>query len=357
MLKTMVLAASLLVAIVVVAQNPTPSIRVDVRLVTLDVTVSDAAGRPVTNLTQQEFQIFEDGQPQEIRTFSPVESPYSILLLIDRSTSMENHWPLMDPAIAHFVANLKPQDRISIGAFDERSKKVELLLDWRKAENGSSIQFAINPVTRGNPYYVISSVDMRPGDTGGFYVRSPVKDFYAALDWSMQRLADVGGRKGVLVFTDGRQPGAPTKVTTVDGVRYPYLVDAQDDGDFRKLLHSVQGSKARFDFVAVNTDRNPAGDPLQFSLPFEPPLTFGMSVRSRLEQLTAISGGRVALPKRPEETVKLYENIAHELGTSYTLGYSPGAPTLKDGRYHRVEVRSTREGLKVQQSRDGYMGR
>jgi VWFA-related protein len=349
--KIMALAASLLAAIVVVAQSPTPSIRVDVSLVTLDVMVSDAAGRPVTDMTKEEFQILEDGQPQEIRTFSPVESPYSILLLIDRSTSMEKHWPLMDPAIASFMANLRPQDRISIGAFDERSPKVELLLDWRTAENGSSIPVEINPVTGGHPYYAIRGV------TGAVSFRTPKKEFYAALDWSMQRLADVGGRKGLLVFTDGRQPGAPTKLTTVDGVRYPLLVDAQDDGDFRKLLRAVQGSKARFDFVAVDSDLNPAGDPLQFSELFDTPLIFGMSVRSRLEQLAAISGGRVAFPKRPEETVKLYENIAHELGTSYTLGYSPAASTLNDGRYHRIEVRSKRQGLKMQQSRDGYTGR
>jgi VWFA-related protein len=350
MLKTIGLTASLLAAIVVVAQNPSSPIQVDVALMTVDVMVSDAAGRPVTDLTRQEFQIFEDGRPQEIRTFAPVESPYSILLLIDRSMSMENHWPLMNPAIARFVANLKPQDRISVGAFDERSQKVELLLDWTTIGNGSSIQVAINPVTRGNPYGVIAGI-------GSVSVRTPAKDFYAALDWSMQRLADVAGRKGVLVFTDGIQPGAPTKVSTMDGVRYDYLVDAQDDGDFRKLLRAIQGSKARFDFVAVNTDLNPAGDPLQPSIQFKLPLTFGMSVRSRLEQLAAISGGRVALPKRPEETVKLYETIAYELGTSYTLGYSPVAAMLKDGRYHRVEIRSSRQGLKVQQSREGYTGR
>jgi VWFA-related protein len=357
MFKTIFLTASLLAAIVVVAQNPTPSIRVDVSLMTLDVMVSDAAGRPVTDLTQQEFQIFEDGQPQEIRTFAPVESPYSILLLIDRSTSMENYWPLMNPAIDRFVAKLKPQDRISIGAFDERSPKVELLQDWRTVENASSIQIAINPVTRGNPYEVIGIGTGAGIGPGSVSVRMPVKDFYAALDWSMQRLAGVSGRKGVLVFTDGRQPGGPTKSITLDGGRLSYPVDARDDGDFRKLLRAVQGSKARFDFVAVNTDLNPAGDPFRPDALFDIPLTFGMSARSRLEQLAAISGGRLVLPKRPEETGKLYEIIAHELGTSYTLGYSPAASALKDGRYHRVEVRSSRQGLKVQQTRDGYTGR
>ena len=353
MIKTALFTASLLAGSIVLAQNPS-SIRVDVSLMTLDVMASDAGGRPVTDLTQADFQIFEDGQPQEIRTFSPVESAYSILLLIDRSTSMENHWPLMNPAIARFLANLKPQDRISIGAFDERSKSVELLLDWRTVESGSSIQVAINPVAKGNRYEVLA------GRAGRASVSAPEKDFYAALEWSLRRVASVAGRKGVLVFTDGRQPGAPTKRTTIDGAMYNYLADAQDDGAFRKLLGAIQDSKARFDFVAVNTDMNPEGDPLQPSLQFDTidaPLIFGMSVRSRLEQMAAISGGRLALPKRPEDTVKLYENIAHELGTSYTLGYSPAAAVLKDGRYHRIEVQSSRPGLTVQQSRDGYTGR
>ena len=364
MIRPMFLTAGLFAAFVVAAQVPVP-IRVDVTLVTVDVMVSDAGGRPVTNLMREDFQIFEDGNPQEIRTFSPADSPYSILLLIDRSTSMQDYWPLMEPAIARFLTNLKPQDRISIGAFDESSKNVELLLDWRTVENGTTVLVPINPAIRGNPYSRSVAVGgPHPPNDGtrisdvrlAVSVRTPTKDFYGALDWTVQRLASVTGRKGVLVFTDGRQPGAPMKSMTFDGNRQIVLADAEDDGDFEKLLGKVQTSQARFDFVAVNTDLNPAGG--RFGMyDHDGPLSFGLPVRLRLEQLAANSAGRVVFPKRVDDTLKLYEEIAHELGTSYTLGYSPAAATFRDGRYHRIEVRGLRAGVKIQQSRDGYTGR
>src|SRR5580704_9809060 len=51
--------------------SPTPAIKVNVRLVTLDVVVTDKKGNPVTNLTKDDFQVYEDAQPQTIRSFEP----------------------------------------------------------------------------------------------------------------------------------------------------------------------------------------------------------------------------------------------------------------------------------------------
>ena len=347
MLRPACVSAALLTALVASSQDAPFTVRVDVPLVTLDVQVFDANGRPVSDLTRDDFLIYEDGKLQEIRNFSPVDTPYSILLLIDRSTSMRDHWPLMEPAIARFLANLKPQDRVSIAAFDERSRDVDVLLEWRDARNGASLEIPINPVGPARTY-----VGQRVSVLVSSY---PSKDFYRALDWAVQRLAGVAGRKGVIAFTDGWQPQSPTRTVTVDNIRVMQPVDGQDDGDFRNLLRSVQQSRARFDFVAVNTDLNPAGGRSSLSS-FGGSLNVGMPVRLRLEQLAKESGGRVAFPKRVEDTLSLYEHIARELGTSYTLGYSP-LTVSKDAVYHRIEVRTRREGVKVEQARNGYSAR
>lgn len=359
MLRLALLSVSLAAALAAAGQNPPYSIQVDVPLVTVDLMVSDADGRPVTELTRSDFVLLEDGQPQEIQAFSPVDSPYSILLVIDRSRSMEAQWPLMEPAITRFLTSLKPQDRVSIGAFDERSQDVELLLDWREVQNGSLIQIPLNPLTRGNPYVVLSGGIGARGGVSQFSVRVPTKDFYRALDWAARRIAGVIGRKGVIVFTDGRQPRAPTRLISVDGVRHSQLVDPKDDADFRQVLLTVQASQTRFDFVAVNTDLNPTGGrfSLEPSFALDHPLFYSMPVRLRLELLASQSGGKVALAKQPEDTVKVYEEIARELGTSYTLAYAPSARSLKDGAHHRIEVRTWREGLRIRQSRDGFSGR
>ena len=80
--------------------------------------------------------------------FSPVDSPYSIQLLIDRSAEVQDYLPLFESALARFFAGLKPQDRVSIGAFEERSKNPELLLDWHEARNAAPQNIDLNPVIR-----------------------------------------------------------------------------------------------------------------------------------------------------------------------------------------------------------------
>src|SRR5688572_10825593 len=216
MLSPRFLSGALLALVgTVVAQTPTSTIRVNVPLVTVDVTVSEIVegfDRPVTNLTRDDFLIFEDGKPQEIRAFSAVASPNSLLLLIDRSLSMQDHWALMEPAIVRLLETLQPQDRVSIGAFDERSKEVELLLDWMNVRDGLPKEIRINPAVRGNPESLWnSSGGAKTFDSTGLVATSrydykvPVKDFYRALDWAAKRLAGIPGRKGAIVFTDGRQ--------------------------------------------------------------------------------------------------------------------------------------------------------
>jgi len=212
----------------------------------------------------------------------------------------------MEPGIVRLLETLEPQDRVSIGAFDERSKEVEVLLDWKDVRDGLPKEIRINPAVRGNPESIwnqtlsSATADAAGGQTTFRYdYKLPVKDFYHALDWAAKRLAGVPGRKGALVFTDGTQPGTPTRQLTFDGHRLIRLVDGREDGDFKKVMRAVQRSEARFDFVAVNTDLNPADG--RFSC-WGVCFYDGLSVRSRLEQIASSSGGRVALPLRVEDT-------------------------------------------------------
>lgn len=69
----LVLAAT----VVFTGQEPPHAIRVDVQMVSLDVGVFDAGGRPVLDLRKEDFLIFEDGQPQEIRYFAPAGMNWS----------------------------------------------------------------------------------------------------------------------------------------------------------------------------------------------------------------------------------------------------------------------------------------
>src|SRR5690349_7836256 len=97
-------------------QDP-PVLRVDVSLVTVDVEVTDSAGRAVNTLKKEDFQIFENGAPQEIRSFDSVETPYNIILLFDCSTSTEPAWPFLVDAMNRFGQTLRTQDRLGVAQF------------------------------------------------------------------------------------------------------------------------------------------------------------------------------------------------------------------------------------------------
>ena len=100
------------------AQQPDYTLRVDVPFIFVDVTVQGAGGTIISDLPQHLFEIYENGIRQQIRYFGPVSTPYNIFLLFDRSGSTQDKWLLMQRAVAGFIANLRPQDRIAIATFD-----------------------------------------------------------------------------------------------------------------------------------------------------------------------------------------------------------------------------------------------
>jgi Ca-activated chloride channel family protein len=295
-------------------------LRVDVSLVTLDAEVTDATGRPVNTLTKDDFQVYENGVLQDLRSFDSVDTPYNILLLFDCSTSTQPHWPFLLEAMNRFGKTLRPQDRIQIAQFGGGFR---ILRKWF-ARTDAAID-----------------VKVEPGD--GVCAGT---DVYGAMEETIAQLKDVKGRKGSIVLTDGVHNGIPFAEGNAAALLRNRYTDSINDKNFQKLLKSVVGSGVGFYFVAVDTDLNPHE--------FNPDGIYNkQQVRSRIEVLASASGGKVVYPKKPDEVVKLYEQLAHDLGTSYSLGYAPSMPA-KDGTLRKIEVRVRDRALRVKQSRDSY---
>lgn len=296
------------------------AIRVDVARVSLDVGVSDSAGRPVTSLTRDDFSIYEDGQRQDLLDFSSADSPNDLVLLFDCSDSTVKEWPLLDQATAQFSKYRKPQDRTLIAAFGQH---VQIIRNWNSPRENRLDRLRVCSGTR----------------------------FYEALNWAIQRLNGVKNRKGVVMLTDGADALVPRRTVDIGGRKVSQVVDSGADRDFQKALRSVRGSRIPFYFVAVGTDRNPSVEIPPDRADVEMPNLREM--RSRLEQLAEGSGGGVVFPVMPEDVIPMYEQIGRELGTSYSLGYAP--PNRNpDGKRHRIEVRLKPQNLKLKQSRDEY---
>ena len=321
------LATTVLGALAAGAQQEDPFVlKIDVALVTLDVVVTDAAGRPVTTLKKDDFTIYEDGVAQEVRHFAPVDSPYSVLLLFDCSTSTQPLWPFLVESMNRFTAKLRPQDSISVAQFGGSFKT---LLGW-KARGSAALDVRIEPNDRS----------------------CNNTDFYGAINQALVELRRPIGRKGAVVLTDGVHNGIPLQKNNPNLNRH---ADAEDDPGFQRVLRSVKASDVVIYFVAVNTDMNPAGatDPGRYN----PEDLYDMlQVRSRMELLAGVSGGRMAYPREPSDVVPLFEQIGRQLGTSYGLGYEP-PKSSKDGKYRKIEVRLQDKNLHIQQSRVGYEAR
>lgn len=153
-------------------------------------------------------------------------------------------------------------------------------------------------------------------------------NLYDAIEWAAERLRHERTRKGIVLLTDG-----------VDS-------SPDDHATFRDVVKAFARGEIPLYFVAVGTDLNPTS-----GVPGNPP-----DVRQSLQNLADVSGGRVAFPKKPEDTVSMYEQIGDDLRTSYVLGYS--LPDHgRDGKRHKIEIRVDRSDVRVHQSRDSYVVR
>lgn len=320
----------------VLAQETVYTLKVDVPFVSVDVSVTDPAGKPANDLTVDDFEVYEDGIRQEIRYFSPVSTAYNILLLFDRSGSTQHKWPLMQRAVAGFIASLRQQDRIAIATFDS---ELQIQTEWTGDREKALLALPelIHPKAAGST------------------------DLYAALERTLRRqFQKTSGRRAMVILTDGRDTSIYTQL-----VKKNWLPEPAADRLFQKTLKASREHRVPVYFVAFNTDKNLEPNTigsdeyrnLQIIFPRSAaPDRYLSQVRIRMERIAETSGGRVLFPESIEEIVPLYQQIGRELGMSYSLGYISSKPARGDA-YRRIEVRTRKDTLRLTQSRPGYYAR
>lgn len=268
-------------------------LRVNVSLVSVEVGVYDRKGEAITTLGRNDFQVFEDGVPQEIRAFEPGGVSFNALLVVDRSGSMRTAWDSVLNSLNRFMQVLRVQDRVAIAAFDST---IDMAADWRSAWSGKPLKVGLSPDGSGT-------------------------DFYGAVSWAAGYIKGEKGRKGVVLFSDGIQSG---------GGRF----GGGGGGDLKKATEAVRKANIPFYFVGYKTTAQSAAE---------------------MKQLAEASGGRAYFPLIPEDMVGIYEQIGRDLGRAYTISYATSkAP---DGKFRKIEVKPIDVRLRIAQSRDGYYAR
>lgn len=162
-------------------------IKVDTNLVSIPVVVNDRNGKHIPNLKATDFSVFENGAKQQISFFAAEEEPINVVILLDTSKSTQDILGEIQDAADNFIQLLKPTDRAMIATFDYQ---VNLL----------------SPLTadRQTLERAIDNVDV--GEYAGTVMRDAIDEVIH------QSLANVTGRKAIILLTDGKDAGSvPTE--------------------------------------------------------------------------------------------------------------------------------------------------
>lgn len=210
------------IAIVVAAAALAPlsaqdrAFRASVHMVAVYPLVSGSDGRLVTDLKQGDFTVLDNGQPADIAIFSSDTQPITAALLLDMSSSMDDHLARMREAALGFVKAIGPADRVRIGTF------------------GSEI--ALSPLLTGDKA-VLSRVlreELWPGGS------TPL---WNALDAGMKSLAAEPGRRTLVVVTDGIDTSTATQAAVIDravgGLFMIYAIGLEGKGLSPKLVNLI----------------------------------------------------------------------------------------------------------------------
>lgn len=251
-------------------------VRVDTNLITFPAIVMDGAGKYVTNLVKEDFQVFEEGVEQEIAFFAPVERPFTILFLLDTSGSMTYWLKDVTRAANAFFEQLRPDDEIIVATFSDR---VDVLSKGEKVKKirAEHTQFKLK--------------------IGGKETK-----LYDAVDDALKRMRKVEGRKAIVLFSDGYGRGSSVsaksnlrKAAELDVLIYTvtpfpseegttYMKDlAQATGARSYELESISDLEITFGFVANELRR-------QYSLGYYPKQQLRADERRKVEVKLRLPG-------------------------------------------------------------------
>ena len=289
-------------------QDQIPTYRKNVTVVTVQFNVKDKHGELIPNLPKDRFELFEEGKPQTIKYFSALnDQPLTLGLLIDSSKSMEYTLPEEKVVAGGFLQKvLTPKDLAFVISFDV---SVDLLQDL--TNNMHLLRTGLDKA-RINTNTVALGPMGNPGPVPTAQNNKGTLLFDAAYLASYEVLGRQSGRKAMVILTDGDDVGS--KLRLKDAIEAAQKADVMS-------------------YVLLITDpRYPSnyGD---------------------MAKLCEQTGGRIIEVRNPNKLDKAFAEIAAELRSQYSIGFSSDNPK-NDGKYRRLEVKS-KDGYKVQ-ARKGY---
>ncbi len=286
-------------------------IKVDVNLVNVAFTARDAQGKLVENLKREDVELLEDAVPQKIEFFArSTDLPLTLALIVDVSGSQDEFGKKHKKDLEVFLKEiLRPQDRVLLVCFGNHLRLVsdytnsaeQILENYREFDKGKKHFAEIGPAEE----------------------RDLGTAFYDSIYYSVtEKLAATGGRKAILMFSDGEDNSSShnmmTAIETAQGENVP--------------VYSIRYTEKKHGNL---TARN----------------KYGISVMDRVAKET----GGVHIDGQKTDPHTYFREIAEELRTTYEVAYYP-MNKAKDGTFRKIVIKTKAEGVGVR-AKTGYFSR
>jgi VWFA-related protein len=341
------------------AQAPVTTIPVDVKVVTLPVTVRDKKGKIVRDLTKDDFELEEDGKPQTIRYFSQETNlPLTVGLLVDTSMSERDNIDRERSASRSFLDQMitRPMDRAFVIHFD---REIELLQDL--TSDHAKLEKAVGLIDVQQSVESTPTSDQGSGSRHGG--RGAGTKLYDAIFLACDEITKKQtGRKAIVVLTDGEDRGSQETVNSAiesaqkaETVVYTIYIGGHEDRD-----SGFNGPRdddpmdRRYPGGGYPGGRYPGGYPgggYPGGSRYPRQQENRPNGKKTLQRIAEETGGRYFEAKKKDSVDDIYAQIAEELRTQFMLGYTP--PKDQQSGYHSIHLTAKKKDLAVQ-TRAGY---
>jgi VWFA-related protein len=341
------------------AQDVT-TMSVDVKVVTLPVTVRDKHGQIVRNLTKDDFVLEEDGRPQVIKYFTQdTNLPLTLGLLVDTSLSQRNVLDQERNASKVFLDQMltDAKDKAFLIHFD---REVELLQDLTSSREKlqAGLELLKTPQLERN-----SGGSPDPQSSPGSGTGQPRMSrgagtllYDAIFLASNELMKKQQGRKALIVLTDGDDRGSKESLQSAieaaqraDTVVYSILFsDSHESNGFGQQGGGMGRHGGGFPGGSWPGGGGSSGGRGGGRYPQE----VRADGKKILDQISKETGGRLYEVSKKLAIDQIYDSIAEELRTQYNLGYTPDKANAEAG-YHKVSLVTKQKDLTVQ-TREGY---
>ena len=272
------------------------------------VKVTDINNRAISDLSQNDFEVYESGKEREILSVKPTTAPFNLVLVLDVSGSVENYVDFIRKAARNFINTVNPEDKIAIVIFNE---DVKVLSNFTTDKEKLSRSLDTFDAGGGTAYY----------DTLAFTLTDILRPLK-------------GERTAIVALTDGDDNNSFLPFDALLG-------SIQESGALVYPLYVPSSLIA----ASANADPNSAIDPLRNRY-------IGLTTKAEGEgeKLAEVSGGVYYPISRLSELQNAYDDIVQQLRTAYSVTFRSDLPEQRSGKASprlRIKIKKENSFVKL----------